>query len=58
MKADLIFRTPLGLSPDFLRRGNADSQIQENLMLDAVFLLLTAALLAATLWYVKRCDNL
>jgi hypothetical protein len=58
MKSDLIFRTPLGLSPDFLRGGHADSQIQENLMLDAVFLLLTAALLAATLWYVKRCDTL
>jgi hypothetical protein len=27
-------------------------------MLDVVFLLLTAALLAATLWYVKRCDTL
>jgi len=58
MNADLIFRTPLGLSPDFLRCGDADSQIQENSMLDVVFLLLTAALLAATLWYVKRCDSL
>jgi len=27
-------------------------------MLDVLFLLLTAALLAATLWYVKRCDTL
>ena len=27
-------------------------------MLDAVLLLLTAGLLAATLWYAKRCENL
>jgi hypothetical protein len=33
-------------------------RFQEKRMLDAVFLLLTAALLAATLWYVKRCDTL
>jgi len=27
-------------------------------MLDALFLLATAALLAASLWYVKRCEEL
>jgi len=27
-------------------------------MLDALFLILTAALFAASLWYVKRCDEL
>jgi len=27
-------------------------------MLDALFLLLTAALLALSLWYIKRCDEI
>jgi len=27
-------------------------------MLDVLFLLATAALLAASLWYAKRCDEL
>jgi len=27
-------------------------------MLDALFLLATVALLAASLWYAKRCDEL
>jgi len=27
-------------------------------MLDVIFLLATAALLAASLWYAKRCDEL
>jgi len=27
-------------------------------MLDALFLLLTAGLLALSLWYVKRCDEI
>jgi len=27
-------------------------------MIDALFLLLTAALLALSLWYVRRCDEI
>jgi hypothetical protein len=31
---------------------------RDSRMLDALFLLLTAALLALSLWYVKRCDEI
>jgi hypothetical protein len=30
----------------------------EGLMLDVLFLLLTAALLALSLWYIRRCDEI
>jgi len=31
---------------------------ERKLMLDALFLLLTLGLLALSLWYVKRCDEI
>jgi len=55
-KGIFVRREPANRHP--LTDSTSPREVQENTMLDAVFLLLTAALLAATLWYAKRCENL